>query len=39
MKFKTLVYFRIFLGLCENEKYRGPVVAGGGAKVWVFVFV
>jgi hypothetical protein len=24
---------RIFLGLCENEKYRGPIVAGGGAKV------
>ncbi|CAF3540047.1 unnamed protein product [Adineta steineri] len=23
---------RIFLGLCENEKYRGPIVAGGGAK-------
>ncbi|CAF3266449.1 unnamed protein product [Rotaria sp. Silwood2] len=24
---------RVFLGLCENEKYRGPIVAGGGAKV------
>ncbi|CAF4439319.1 unnamed protein product, partial [Rotaria sp. Silwood2] len=23
---------RVFLGLCENEKYRGPIVAGGGAK-------
>ncbi|UJR26868.1 hypothetical protein I4U23_008179 [Adineta vaga] len=23
---------RIFLGLCENEKYRGPIVAAGGAK-------
>ncbi|CAF1354600.1 unnamed protein product [Rotaria sordida] len=23
---------RVFLGLCENEKYRGPVVAAGGAK-------
>ncbi|CAF3942470.1 unnamed protein product [Rotaria magnacalcarata] len=23
---------RVFLGLCENEKYRGAIVAGGGAK-------
>ncbi|CAF0734157.1 unnamed protein product [Adineta ricciae] len=23
---------RVFLGLCENEKYRGPIVAAGGAK-------
>ncbi|CAF3590275.1 unnamed protein product [Rotaria sp. Silwood1] len=23
---------RVFLGLCENEKYRGSIVAGGGAK-------
>ncbi|CAF1249948.1 unnamed protein product [Rotaria sp. Silwood1] len=23
---------RIFLGLCENEKYRGSIVAAGGAK-------
>ncbi|CAF3824723.1 unnamed protein product [Rotaria sp. Silwood1] len=26
------LYFRIFLGLCENEKYRGSIVAAGGAK-------
>jgi hypothetical protein len=26
-------FFRVFLGLCENEKYRGPIVAAGGAKV------
>ncbi|CAF5032632.1 unnamed protein product [Rotaria sp. Silwood1] len=25
---------RIFLGLCENEKYRGSIVAAGGAKVY-----
>ena len=30
---KHKLYFRIFLGLCENEKYRGPIVAAGGAKV------
>ena len=30
MKF---VFCSIFLGLCENEKYRGPIVAAGGAKV------
>jgi hypothetical protein len=30
----NLDYFRVFLGLCENEKYRGPIVAGGGAKVY-----
>ncbi|CAF0748495.1 unnamed protein product [Adineta ricciae] len=23
---------RVFLGLCENEKHRGVIVAGGGAK-------
>ncbi|CAF0903987.1 unnamed protein product [Rotaria sp. Silwood1] len=23
---------RVFLGLCENEKYRGPIVAAGGGK-------
>jgi len=28
-----LSLFRIFLGLCENEKHRGPIVAAGGAKV------
>ena len=25
--------FSVFLGLCENEKHRGVIVAGGGAKV------
>ncbi len=28
------VCFRIFLGLCENEQYRGPIVAAGGGKVY-----
>ncbi len=33
----TMNFFRVFLGLCENEKYRGTIVAGGGAKVFKII--